>query len=102
MMSEMKNFWKDVGEQIDQGNEKTYLIILKLQNIEELLLKDLPASNRDKLQACFSSLCVKVDTDVKNIIEYCIKIQQSRLSDCFRHLPSYNISTVFLANSMFW
>nr|XP_043608225.1 uncharacterized protein LOC122580019 [Erigeron canadensis] len=68
-MANIKSCWEDLGVQIDQGRKKACHIISKLRDIEVLLLSELPASKRDKLQACFSILCAEVDIAVKKIMD---------------------------------
>ncbi|XP_076920471.1 uncharacterized protein LOC143581602 [Bidens hawaiensis] len=91
-MEQMKSYWEDVGVQIDRGRRTSY-IISRLRDIEDvLLLKDLPNSKTDELQACFSSLCAEVDTVEKKIL-YHTKIPQIHFSDCFNDLATTSISS---------
>ncbi|KAI7751519.1 hypothetical protein M8C21_022431 [Ambrosia artemisiifolia] len=91
-MSQMKSCWKDVGEQIDQSISKTRCLMSKLREIEVLLLKDLPTSKRDKLQACFSSLRVEAEALVKRILHQ-IETPQIQLSGCINELATISLSS---------
>ncbi|KAJ0790194.1 putative leucine-rich repeat domain superfamily, F-box-like domain superfamily [Helianthus annuus] len=91
-MAQMKSCWEDVGVQIDQGGSTTRDILSRLRDIEELLLKDLPTSKRDKLLACFSGLCAEVDNVIEKIIHN-MKIPQIHLSDCFNQLAATSLSS---------
>ncbi|KAK9059850.1 hypothetical protein SSX86_020554 [Deinandra increscens subsp. villosa] len=91
-MAQMKRCWEDVGTQIDQGKRNTRNIISRLRDIEVLLLKDLPSSKRDELQACFSSLCAEVDIVVKKILHH-MMIPQNKLSDCFNELATTSLQS---------
>ncbi|KAJ0509052.1 hypothetical protein HanIR_Chr11g0524361 [Helianthus annuus] len=79
-MAQMKSSWEEVGVQIDRGRRKSCRIVSQLHEIEVLLLKDLPVSKRDELQASFSRISAEVDTVVKKILH--------RLSDCFIELAT--------------
>ncbi|KAJ0923791.1 putative F-box domain, leucine-rich repeat domain superfamily, F-box-like domain superfamily [Helianthus annuus] len=91
-MAQMKSCWEDVGVQIDQGGSRARDILSRLRDIEELLLKDLPTSKRDKLLACFSGLCAEVDNVIEKILHH-MKIPQIHLSDCFNQLAATSLSS---------
>ncbi|KAJ0578420.1 putative F-box domain, leucine-rich repeat domain superfamily, F-box-like domain superfamily [Helianthus annuus] len=91
-MAQMKSCWEDVGVQIDQGGSTARDILSRLRDIEELLLKDLPTSKRDKLLACFSGLCAEVDSVIEKILHH-MKIPQIHLSDCFNQLAATSLSS---------
>ncbi|KAI7730550.1 hypothetical protein M8C21_001327 [Ambrosia artemisiifolia] len=91
-MAQMKSYWEDVRVQIDQGRTKTCDIISQLRDIEVLLLKDLPTSKRDELQACFSSVCAEADTVVKKILHH-MKTPQIHFSDCFNELATTSLQS---------
>ncbi|KAJ0571151.1 putative leucine-rich repeat domain superfamily, F-box-like domain superfamily [Helianthus annuus] len=91
-MAQMKSCWEDVGVQIDQGGSTARDILSRLRDIEELLLKDLPISKRDKLLACFSGLCAEVDNVIEKILHH-MKIPQIHLSDCFNQLAATSLSS---------
>ncbi|GJU07051.1 F-box domain containing protein [Tanacetum coccineum] len=82
----IKSCWEDVGVHIDEVKEKTRRILSKLEDIEAMIMTE-PVSNRDKLQAYFTTLRAEVYTTVKKIIDR-LMIQQSRLSDCFHELAT--------------
>lgn len=82
----IKSCWEDVGVHIDEVRKKTRRILAKLEDIEAMITTE-PVSNRDKLQAYFTSLRAEVYTTVKKIIDR-LMIQQSRLSDCFHELAT--------------
>ncbi|XP_076954302.1 uncharacterized protein LOC143628655 [Bidens hawaiensis] len=90
-MEQMKSYWEDVGVQSDRGGSRTCYIISRLHDIEVLLLKNLPTSKRDELQACFSRLCAEVDSVVMKILHR-MKIQQIHLNDCFNEPAITSIS----------
>ncbi|KAJ0734324.1 hypothetical protein HanPI659440_Chr11g0418721 [Helianthus annuus] len=69
-MAQMRSSWEEVGVQIDRGRTKSCRIVSQLREIEVLLLKDLPVSKRDELQACFSRIPAEVDTVVKKILHH--------------------------------
>ncbi|KAK9052832.1 hypothetical protein SSX86_029462 [Deinandra increscens subsp. villosa] len=89
-IAQIKSCWKNLGVQIEAGNEKANLIISKLQRIEKVLTK-LPASKRAKIQPCFSSLCGEAKIAISQITD-CMKIQcdenQDRLSFWFHELAT--------------
>ncbi|KAI3760296.1 hypothetical protein L1987_50689 [Smallanthus sonchifolius] len=89
-LTQMKSCLEDVGIRIDEGRKRTCYIISQLRDIEVLLMKDLPTSMRDELQACFSSLCVEVDIVVKKILHH-MNIPQVHLSDCFNELATTSL-----------
>ena len=82
----IKSCWEDVGVHIDEVRKKTRCILAKLEDIEAMITTE-PVSNRDKLQAYFTSLRAEVYTTVKKIIDR-LMIQQGRLSDCFHELAT--------------
>ncbi|KAI7747531.1 hypothetical protein M8C21_016733, partial [Ambrosia artemisiifolia] len=85
-MMHIKSCLENLGARI----EKSCLMISKLQETEALLRK-LPASNRAKIQQCFSSLCIEADIAIRKITD-CVKIQcdeyQSRSSVWFHELAT--------------
>ncbi|GJU07049.1 F-box domain containing protein [Tanacetum coccineum] len=89
-MTQIKTCLEDLSVQIDKGRTNICCIISKLHDIEVLLLKELPPSKRDKLQACYSSLRAEADTVVKKMID-CMTIQQSHLNDCFHELAKTSL-----------
>ncbi|KAI7730549.1 hypothetical protein M8C21_001326, partial [Ambrosia artemisiifolia] len=91
-MAQMKSYWEDVRVQIDRGRTKTCDIISQLRDIEVLLLKDLPTSKRDELQACFFSLCAEADTVVKKILHH-MKTPQIHFSHCFNELATTSLQS---------
>ncbi|XP_076937111.1 putative F-box/FBD/LRR-repeat protein At3g49030 [Bidens hawaiensis] len=89
-MAQMKGHWENLGVQIELRKETVFLIISKLQRIEEIVTK-LPASNMARIQACFSSLCEEANIAI-SIITDCMKVQcdenQSRSSVCLHELAT--------------
>ncbi|MFS8030434.1 putative leucine-rich repeat domain superfamily, F-box-like domain superfamily [Helianthus anomalus] len=89
-VAQIKGYWEDLGVQIEQRNKTARLFLSKLQRIEQLLTV-LPASNKAKIQPCFSTLCAEVDNVISKITDS-MKVQcdenQSRSSVCFRKIAT--------------
>ncbi|XP_076911976.1 uncharacterized protein LOC143570123 isoform X3 [Bidens hawaiensis] len=89
-IAQIKEHWENMGSQIQLTKEQGCLIIQKLQRIEELLAK-LPATNRAKIQPCFTSMCAEAKITISKLAD-CIKIQcdenQSRSSIYFHELAT--------------
>ncbi|KAK9052828.1 hypothetical protein SSX86_029458 [Deinandra increscens subsp. villosa] len=64
-MAQMVGCWKNLSKQI----ENACTIIIKVQDIEELL-KKLPASKRAEIQPCFSSMCAEADIVITRIKDF--------------------------------
>ncbi|GKE70101.1 hypothetical protein Tco_1528173 [Tanacetum coccineum] len=71
-MALLKKCWEDGGMQIFEGITKTSRIKSKLQDMEVLLMSELPTSKRDKFQAYSYSLRAEADPIMKKIVEYMI------------------------------
>ncbi|KAJ0431819.1 putative F-box domain, leucine-rich repeat domain superfamily, F-box-like domain superfamily [Helianthus annuus] len=89
-VAQIKGYWEDLGVQIEQRNKTACHFLSKLQHIEQLLTM-LPASNKAKIQPCFSTLCAEVDNVISKITDS-MKVQcdenQSRSSVCFRKIAT--------------
>nr|XP_043622290.1 uncharacterized protein LOC122593900 isoform X2 [Erigeron canadensis] len=75
----IKNYWKDLNVQFEQRKAKAYIIISKLESIEEVL-KKLPAANRALIQPCFSRICAQADNLMNQILKMQCDEIQSRTS----------------------
>ncbi|GJZ45695.1 hypothetical protein Tco_0593291 [Tanacetum coccineum] len=69
-MALLKKCWEDGGMQIFEGITKTCRIKSKLQDMEVLLMSELPTSKRDKFQACSYSLRAEANPIMKKIVFY--------------------------------
>lgn len=86
-MALLKKCWEDGGMQIFEGITKTCRIKSKLQDIDVLLMSELPASKRDKFQACSYRLRAEADPIAKKIVDHMI-MQENHLSGCFHELAT--------------
>lgn len=79
-MPQIESCWEDLSIKIEQGKEKTCRILLRLQEIEEVLTM-LPELGRAEIQTSYSSLSAEANIVINKIMD-CMKIRYDEKQNC--------------------
>ncbi|KAI3812650.1 hypothetical protein L1987_17362 [Smallanthus sonchifolius] len=79
-MAHIKSYWEDLNAQLEKGYKNTRHTISLLWKIEGVL-KNVPRSDRAKMQARFSGLRAEAEANIDNAMD-CMKIQCDKKPSC--------------------